>query len=135
MGARLDQEAEGTASLLSEVVAGLGRLLKGELALARAEATESVRSAGAGLVIGLNWEMNSLFVPPITAGIMAAPRVHVTRGSVTDLTMEGNPYYATGYARVGRSKRVVRCLIASFVGIGVGLAVRQLVINPTLDYE
>lgn len=92
-------------------------------------------AAGAGLVIGLNWEMNSLFVPPITAGIMAAPRVHVTRGSVTDLTMEGNPYYATGYARVGRSKRVVRCLIASFVGIGVGLAVRQLVINPTLDYE
>ena len=50
MGPRLDQGAEGTASLLSEVVAGLGRLLKGELALARAEATESVRSAGAGLV-------------------------------------------------------------------------------------
>lgn len=92
-------------------------------------------ATGAGLVLGLNWEMNGLFVPPITAGIMAAPRVHVTPGSITDPLMEGDPYYATGYARVGRSKRVVRCLIASFVGVGVGLAVRQLVINPTLDYE
>lgn len=92
-------------------------------------------ATGAGLVIGLNWEMNGLFVPPITAGIMAAPRVHVTRGSITDPLMEGDPYYATGYARVGRSKRVIRCLIASFIGVGVGLAVRQLVINPTLDHE
>lgn len=92
-------------------------------------------AAGAGLVIGLNWEMNGLFVPPITAGIMAAPRVHVTPGSITDPLMEGDEYYATGYARVGRSKRVIRSLIASFVGVGVGLAVRQLVINPNLDYE
>lgn len=92
-------------------------------------------ATGAGLVIGLNWEMNGLFVPPITAGIMAAPRVHVTPGSITDPLMEGDEYYATGYARVGRSKRVIRCLVASFVGVGVGLAVRQLVINPNLDYE
>jgi hypothetical protein len=39
----------GIASLLSEVMAGLGRLLKGELALARAEATENVKAAGAGI--------------------------------------------------------------------------------------
>lgn len=92
-------------------------------------------AAGAGLVIGLNWEMNGLFVPPITAGIMALPRVHVTRGSISDPLMDGDPFYATGYARVGRSKRVIRSLIASFIGVGVGLAVRQLVINPNLDYE
>ena len=86
-------------------------------------------------MIGLNWEMNGLFVPPITAGIMALPRVHVTRGSISDPLMDGDPFYATGYARVGRSKRVIRSLIASFIGVGVGLAVRQLVINPNLDYE
>lgn len=92
-------------------------------------------AAGAGLVTGLNWEMNGLFLPPITAGIMSVPRVHITRGSITDPLMEGDPYYATGYARVARSKRVIRCLVASFLGVGVGLAVRQLIINPNLDHE
>lgn len=46
---REDGEA-GTVSLLSDVVAGIGRLVKGELMLARAEATEGLRSAGSGLV-------------------------------------------------------------------------------------
>lgn len=92
-------------------------------------------AGSAGLVIGLNWEMNGLFLPPITAGIMSVPRVNVTRGSITDPLMEGDAYYATGYARVARSKRVVRCLVASFLGVGVGLAVRQFIINPNLDYE
>ena len=92
-------------------------------------------ATGAGLVIGLNWEMNSLFVPPITAGLMALPRVHVTPGSISDPVMEGDEYYATGYARVGRSKRVIRTLLSAFAGVAVGLAVRQLIINPNLDYE
>lgn len=92
-------------------------------------------ATGAGLVIGLNWEMNGLFVPPITAGIMAMPRVHITPGSISDPLMEGDEYYATGYARVGRTKRVIRTLVSAFAGVAVGLAVRQLIINPNLDYE
>jgi hypothetical protein len=92
-------------------------------------------AVGAGTTIGLNLEMNALFLPPLVSGVMALPRVHITKGSITDPLMEGDEYYATGYARVGRSKRVVRSLIATFVGVGVGLAVRQLIINPTLDYE
>lgn len=92
-------------------------------------------ATGAGLVIGLNWEMNGLFLPPIVAGAMALPRVHITRGSISNPLMEGDEYYATGYARVGRSKRVIRTLISTFAGVAVGLAVRQLIINPNLDYE
>ncbi len=92
-------------------------------------------AVGAGVTIGLNLEMNALFLPPLVSGTMALPRVHVTPGSITDPLMEGDEYYATGYARVGRSKRVVRTLIATFVGVGVGLAVRQLIINPNLEYE
>jgi len=38
-----------TASLLSGVVAGIGKLVKGELALARAEATAHLRQAAGGL--------------------------------------------------------------------------------------
>lgn len=38
------------ASLLSDVANGFGRLVKGELLLARAEAAEGLRSAGSGLV-------------------------------------------------------------------------------------
>lgn len=92
-------------------------------------------AVGAGVTIGLNLEMNALFLPPLVSGAMALPRVHVTPGSITDPLMEGDEYYATGYARVGRSKRVVRTLIATFVGVGVGLAVRQLIINPNMDQE
>ena len=38
-----------TASLLSGIVAGIGKLVKGELALARAEATDGVKRAAGGL--------------------------------------------------------------------------------------
>jgi len=89
--------------------------------------------AGAGLTIGLNLEMNALILPPVYAGAMALPRVHVTPGSVRDPYMEGEDNYAMGYARVGRGKRVVRTLLSTAAGVAVGLAVRQLVINPGLE--
>jgi hypothetical protein len=88
---------------------------------------------GAGAVMALDLEVNGLFIPPIYAAIMAWPRVNVTRGSITDPNMEGDPYYAMGYSSVGRSKRVVRSLIWSALGVGVGLAVRQLIINPNQE--
>ena len=88
---------------------------------------------GAGATIGLNLEVNSLLLPPVYAGAMTIPRVHVTPGSISDPLMEGDDHYALGYAKVGRSKRVVRTLISTFAGVGVGLAVRQLVINPNLE--
>lgn len=85
---------------------------------------------GAGAVIALDLEVNSLIIPPAYAGLMAWPRVNVTRGSITDPAMEGDPYYAMGYAVVGRPKRVIKSLIASALGVGVGLFVRQVIINP-----
>ena len=45
-----DQEREGTTALLSDVVAGMGRLVRGELMLAKAEATEGLKSAVGGMV-------------------------------------------------------------------------------------
>jgi hypothetical protein len=47
--------------------------------------------------------------------------------------MEGNDHYAYGYARVGRTKRVVRGLLSTFAGVAVGLALRQFIINPNLE--
>lgn len=88
---------------------------------------------GAGTTIAANLEVNAFFLPPIYAVAMTLPRVNVTPGSIRDPYMEGNEDYAYGYARVGRSKRVVRGLLSTFAGIGVGLAVRQLIINPNLD--
>lgn len=87
---------------------------------------------GAGLTIGLNLEVNSLLIPPLFAASMALPRVHVTRGSITDPLMEGDAYYAYGYAKVGRTKRVINTLISTAAGVLVGIAVRQLIINPNL---
>jgi len=89
-------------------------------------------AVGAGAVIALDLEVMSLLLPPVYAGLMAMPRVHVSKGSITDPLMEGDPYYATGYATVGRTKRVLRSLYATFAGVAVGLAVRQLIINPNL---
>lgn len=87
---------------------------------------------GAGATIGLNLEMNAFFLPPLYSATMILPRVFVTKGSLSDPTLEGDENYAYGYARVGRSKRVVRSLVSTFAGIAVGLAVRQLIINPSL---
>lgn len=88
--------------------------------------------AGAGLTIGLDLEVNSLLIPPLFAASMTLPRVHVTRGSITDPLMEGDEYYAYGYAKVGRSKRILRSLLTSAAGVAFGLGVRQLIINPNL---
>ena len=45
----LDQEREATTTLLGDVVTGLGRLVRGELMLAKAEATEGLKTAAGGL--------------------------------------------------------------------------------------
>lgn len=87
---------------------------------------------GAGLTIGLDLEVNSLLVPPLFAASMTLPRVHVTRGSITDPLMDGDEHYAYGYAKVGRTKRVINSLISTAAGVVVGIAVRQLIINPNL---
>jgi hypothetical protein len=87
---------------------------------------------GAGMVIGLDLEVNSLWLPPLYAGAMALPRVHVTPGSVRDPLMVGDEYYAYGYSKVGRSKRVVRSLASTAAGVALGLFVRQVIINPNL---
>lgn len=87
---------------------------------------------GAGLTMALDLEVNSLLLPPIYAGAMALPRVYVTRGSITDPNMEGDPIYATGYSAVGRPKRVVRSLLSTAVGVAVGLAMNRYVIDPAL---
>lgn len=84
----------------------------------------------AGAVIAMDLEVNSLIIPPAYAGLMAWPRVNVTRGSISDPGMEGDPYYAMGYSAAGRPKRVIKSLIASALGVGVGLFVRQVIINP-----
>jgi Putative Actinobacterial Holin-X, holin superfamily III len=50
MTGRSAEAPEGTLSLLAEVTAGLARLVRGELSLARAEATEGLKAAGSGIV-------------------------------------------------------------------------------------
>lgn len=84
---------------------------------------------GAGLTMALDLEVNSLIIPPVYAGFMAWPRVYVTRGSITDPNMEGDPIYATGYSAVGRPKRVVKSLVSTAVGVLVGLAMNRYVID------
>lgn len=88
---------------------------------------------GAGTVIALDLEVNSLIIPPAYAGLMAWPRVNVTRGSISDPAMEGDQHYAMGYNAAGRPKRVIKSLISSALGVAVGLFVRQVIINPNQD--
>lgn len=45
-----EPETEGIRTLMSEVIGSLGRLVRGELMLAKAEATEGVKHAVGGLV-------------------------------------------------------------------------------------
>lgn len=70
------------ASLLAEAAAGVGRLVKGELQLARAEATVALRRAGGGLVkaalalvlglVGLNALAGAAVAGLVAAGLGAA---------------------------------------------------------------
>lgn len=85
---------------------------------------------GSGLTMALDLEVNSLLLPPIYAGLMAWPRVYVTRGSISDPNMEGDPIYATGYSAVGRPKRVLNSLLSTALGVGVGIAMNKLVVDP-----
>ena len=50
MTGRRDEGDAGVMSLLSEVASGVGRLVQGELRLARAEVAEGLKTAGSGLV-------------------------------------------------------------------------------------
>ena len=90
-------------------------------------------AVGAGVTMALNLEVNSLFLPPLYSAAMILPRVHVTPGSIRDPRMDGDLDYAWGYARRGRSKRIVRSLVSTAAGVLVGLAVRQLWINPNQE--
>ena len=91
--------------------------------------------AGAGLVICVDMESMALLIPPIYGGAMALPRVHVRRGSITNPLMDGDNYYAYGYARAGRNKRILRGLLSSAVGVVAGYAVNQLVIKPNQELQ
>ena len=90
-------------------------------------------AGSAGLVIGLDLEVIALPIPLVYAAIMTMPRVKVTKGSLSDPLLDGDDHYAYGYARAGKGRRVIRCLLSSAAGVAFGLAVRQLVINPNLD--
>ncbi|MEO8734427.1 MAG: hypothetical protein ABI373_08855 [Flavobacteriales bacterium] len=87
-------------------------------------------AVGAGLTMAMNLQVNSFLIPPLYTGLMAWPRVYVTRGSISDPNMEGDPIYATGYSVAGRPKRVISCLLSSAVGVLVGLAMNRYVIYP-----
>lgn len=50
MTGRRDEGDVGLISLLSDVATGVGRLVQGELRLARAEVAEGLKAAGSGLV-------------------------------------------------------------------------------------
>lgn len=45
-----ERETQGMTALLSDVLAGIARLIRGELMLAKAEATEGLKTAAGGLV-------------------------------------------------------------------------------------
>ena len=86
---------------------------------------------GAGLVIGFDMEIMALLIPPVYVGAMALPRVRVSSKSIErHPLMDGDNYYAYGYANAGKGKRIIRSLLSSAVGVAVGYGVNQLVIKP-----
>jgi hypothetical protein len=92
----------GTVTILSDVIASLGRLVRGELRLARAEAAEGVKAATMGLV------------KIAVAAILALVGLNVLAGAaVAGLAEAGvGPAWAAVIVGVGL------CLIA----VGLGLA-------------
>lgn len=112
MAERVDDEIGGTATLLSDVVSGFGRLVKGELMLARAEVSEGLNSAGRGLVkiavaavaslVGLN-----VLAGAAVAGLAAAGLGPVWAAVVVGLVLCA---LALGLALAGRAALRLRGL-------------------------
>jgi hypothetical protein len=113
MSRRADDLEGGTASLLSEVVAGLGRLVKGELMLARAEATQGLRTAGGGLakvaiaavlgLVGLN-----VLAGAAVAGLAAAGLGPAWAAVIVGVGLCG---LALGFALAGRAALRLRGIL------------------------
>lgn len=80
---------------------------------------------GSGVTLLMETEVISFALPPLYAGAMVLPRIHITPGSVKDPRMNGSEDYAYGYSEVAKSRRVVRGLIAAFAGVAVGLTVNE----------
>jgi hypothetical protein len=82
----------GTMSLLSEITSGIGRLVRGELSLARAEAAEGLKAAGSGLVkiavaavvglVGLNVLAGAAVAGLATAGLGPAWAALIVGGAL-----------------------------------------------------
>lgn len=71
-GARKPEQRDAVADLLSDVAGSLGRLVKGELALARVEAAEALRSAAAGVAKGVAAVVLGLVGLNVAAGAAVA---------------------------------------------------------------
>jgi Putative Actinobacterial Holin-X, holin superfamily III len=114
MSARADETVAGTLSLLSEITTGLGRLVKGELLLARAEAAEGLKTAGSGLA------------KIAVAAILALVGLNVLAGAaVAGLTAAGmHPAWA------GVSVGLGLCLVAIALGMAGRAALRPRGLMP-----
>jgi hypothetical protein len=72
----------GLGGLLSEVLAGVGRLVQGELRLARAEAVDSLRSVGSGLARLAGAAVVALVSLNVLAGAAVGALAHAGLGPV-----------------------------------------------------
>lgn len=103
-------------SLLSEIASGLGRLVKGELQLARAEATEGLKAAGSGLA------------KLVLAAILALVGLNVLAGAaVAGLAAAG-----LGPAWAGVVVGLALCLLAVAFAVAARTALRLRGILPDL---
>lgn len=72
----------GVTGLLAEVLSGVGRLVQGELRLARAEAADSLRSVGSGLVKLAAAGVAGLVALNVLAGAAVGALAHAGLGPV-----------------------------------------------------
>jgi hypothetical protein len=114
MSARPEDREAGMLSLLSEITAGLGRLVKGEMLLARAEATQGLKAAGSGLA------------KIAVAGIVALVGLNVLAGAaVAELAATG-----LGPGLAGLLVGLVLCLVALGLALSGRAALRLRGILP-----
>lgn len=71
-GDREPEQRSAVTELLSDVAASLGRLVKGELALARIEMAEALRSAAMGVAMGVAAALLALVGLNVAAGAAVA---------------------------------------------------------------
>ncbi len=83
-------------------------------------------AVGVGSALYLESGFLPLTVPIIYSLGMQIPYIKIKEKTISDLAYKGNPNYKYGYEKTARSKKMIRSMLGSAVGVLVGITIYEV---------